>query len=61
MQTIENIFFDDPVIIENIIDIELQEKIKNLLLGDTFPWYFCNDITDSKNVNNQKYISKIWD
>jgi hypothetical protein len=54
MQTIENMFFDDPVIIENVIDIELQEKIKNLLLGDNFPWYFCNDITDSKNVNNQK-------
>ena len=40
-------------IIENIITKKEQEEIKNILLGDNFPWYFTKDITNGKSENNQ--------
>lgn len=33
------------ILVDDIISIEQQENIKNLLLGNNFPWYFIKDIT----------------
>ena len=34
---------------DNIINLDLQEKIKNLFLSNNFPWYFIPDVTNQKN------------
>jgi hypothetical protein len=36
-------------VFDNIIDKKYQNKIKHILLGDYFPWFFVNDVTHTKN------------
>ena len=51
---------DEIIVFDNIIDIEYQEKIKNILLGDEnyknyeFPWYYTHDVTRSISKNSQR-------
>ena len=51
---------DEIIVFDNIIDIEYQEKIKNILLGDEnyknyeFPWYYTHDVTRSNSENSQR-------
>ena len=40
---------DDIYIFDDIIDKEHQNKIKDLLFGDTFNWFFCKDISINDN------------
>jgi hypothetical protein len=40
-------------IIDNFIDVEYQEKIKELLFGDQFPWYYTVDVTYGKGIDQQ--------
>ena len=48
------------LIFDDIIDLEYQERIKNILLGDKifegyyFPWYFTQDVTKQKDRDSQK-------
>ena len=48
------------LIFDDIIDLEYQERIKNILLGDEifegyyFPWYFTQDVTKQKDRDSQK-------
>ena len=48
------------LIFDDIIDLEYQERIKNILLGDKifegyyFPWYFTQDVTKQKDKDSQK-------
>lgn len=37
-------------VIDNFISIDYQEEIKKILLGNSFPWYFSDDITFGKNL-----------
>ena len=41
-------------VFENIINLDLQEKIKNTLLDNDFPWYFIKDITDANRENSKQ-------
>ena len=51
---------DEIIVFDNIIDIEYQEKIKNILFGDEnyknyeFPWYYTHDVTRSNSKNSQR-------
>jgi len=40
-------------IIDEFISLEYQEQIKELLLGDQFPWYYTVDITYGKDIKDQ--------
>ena len=48
------------LVFDDIIDLEYQERIKSILLGDEtfegyyFPWYFTQDVTSHKDENSQK-------
>ena len=48
------------LIFDDIIDLEYQERIKSILLGDKtfesyyFPWYFTQDVTKQKDKDSQK-------
>ena len=48
------------LIFDDIIDLEYQERIKNILTGERtfegyfFPWYFTQDVTRQKDKNSQK-------
>ena len=48
------------LVIDDIIDLEYQERIKSILLGDEtfegyyFPWYFTQDVTKQKDKDSQK-------
>ena len=48
------------LIFDDIIDLEYQERIKSILLGDEtfegyyFPWYFTQDVTKQKDKDSQK-------
>lgn len=48
------------IVIDNIIDLDYQEQIKSILLGDInykdyeFPWYYTKDVTKSDSPNSQK-------
>lgn len=45
----------DIIVIDDIISSELQDEIKNTLLGYNFPWYFVSDVTfDSRSEENLK-------
>ncbi len=41
------------IVIDNIIDLDYQEQIKSILLGEInykdyeFPWYYTKDVTKS--------------
>jgi hypothetical protein len=40
---------DDILIYDDIIDIDYQNKIKDILFSLKFPWFFCNDISYTGN------------
>ena len=48
------------LVFDDIIDLEYQEKIKNVLIGEEtfndyyFPWYFTQDVTNQKDKDSQK-------
>lgn len=42
------------VIIDNIIDISLQENIKNTLLSKSFNWFYISDVTNTKENKQQR-------
>lgn len=42
------------IIIDDVIDTEYQEKIKSLLLGKSFPWFYLQDVTNGKIKSTQK-------
>tara|TARA_R110000850_G_scaffold32876_1_gene90260 strand:- start:1038 stop:1511 length:474 start_codon:yes stop_codon:yes gene_type:complete len=39
-------------IVDNFLTNDEFENIKNILMGDDFPWYFNDYITDEKDTNN---------
>jgi hypothetical protein len=39
------------LIIDDIVSLETQEKIKNTLLGDSFPWFYVDDVTISDEIS----------
>jgi len=42
------------LVIDDFIDKEYQEEIKNNLMGDNdFPWYYIDDVTDAYSGDNQ--------
>lgn len=42
------------IIIDNVIDLDYQERLKSLLLGKDFPWFYLEDVTNEKNKLTQK-------
>ena len=48
------------LVFDDIIDLEYQEKIRNILTGEKtfenyyFPWYFTQDVTKQKDKDSQK-------
>ena len=48
------------IVIDNIIDLDYQEQIKSILLGEInykdyeFPWYYTKDVTKSDSQDSQK-------
>ena len=48
------------IVIDNIIDLDYQEQIKSILLGEInykdyeFPWYYTKDVTKSDCQDSQK-------
>ena len=55
MKAIENKVF----VFDNIIDVQYQENIKNILMGEghykdqNFPWYYTEDITGAGDYDSQ--------
>ena len=51
---------DKILVFDDIIDLEYQERIKNILIGERpfegyfFPWYFTQDVTKHNDVDSQK-------
>lgn len=49
---------NDIIVVDNIINKELQESIKDLMLGTKFPWFFLHDMSYPKpalhNYNSPK-------
>jgi hypothetical protein len=43
-----------PIVIDNIIEKELQEKIKLTLLSDNFNWFFISDVTHASENKQQR-------
>jgi hypothetical protein len=43
-----------PIVIDNIIDKDLQEKIKLTLLSDNFNWFFISDVTHASDNKQQR-------
>ena len=42
------------LVIDDFIDKDYQEEIKNNLMGDNdFPWYYIDDVTDAYSGDNQ--------
>ena len=39
-------------VIDNFLDEKEFKNIQNIIMGNNFPWYFNNYITDEKDVNN---------
>ena len=44
----------DVIVIDNIISKELQETIKDTILGTNFNWFFISDVTNVKNNKQQR-------
>ena len=48
------------LVFDDIVDLEYQERIKNILIGEEtfndyyFPWYFTQDVTKHNDVDSQK-------
>ena len=51
---------DKILVFDDIIDLEYQERIKNILIGERpfegyfFPWYFTKDVTRQMDKGSQK-------
>jgi len=46
---------DDRIIVfDDIIDKQYQNNIKDFLFKNTFPWYFCEDVSFSNNNVQQR-------
>ena len=51
------------LVFDDILDLEYQERIKNILIGEEtfngyyFPWYFTQDVTKHNDVDSQKRSS----
>ena len=51
---------NEILVFDNILDLEYQERIKNILIGEEtyndyyFPWYFTQDVTKYKDADSQK-------
>ena len=51
---------NEIIVIDNIIDLDYQEQIKSILLGEInykdyeFPWYYTKDVTKSDSQDSQK-------
>ena len=46
---------DDRIFVfDDIIDKEYQNKIKDLLFSNKFPWFFCNDVSINNNNIQQR-------
>ena len=43
-----------PIVIDNIIEKNLQEKIKLTLLSDNFNWFFISDVTHASENKQQR-------
>jgi hypothetical protein len=49
------------LIVDDVISIEKQERIKKTLLGDSFPWFYLNDTTyPSEIYQNTPLISHYY-
>ena len=47
--------FDDRILVfDDIIDKQYQNNIKDFLFKNTFPWYFCDDVSFSNNNVQQR-------
>ena len=46
---------DDRILVfDDIIDIDYQNKIKNFIFSNTFPWYFVEDVSVKNNNVQQR-------
>ena len=51
---------DKILVFDDIIDLEYQERIRNILIGEKtfegyfFPWYFTKDVTRQMDKDSQK-------
>jgi len=50
----------DVVVIDDIISKELQETIKNTLLGQNFNWFFIPDITNVRSKQNRPGLRHLF-
>lgn len=50
----------DVVVIDDIISKELQETIKNTLLGQNFNWFFIPDITNVQSKQNRPGLRHLF-
>ena len=61
------------IVIDDIIDLDYQEQIKDILLGEInykdyeYPWYYTKDVTKSDCLDSQKrpafshiYVKLLW-
>lgn len=46
-------------IIENFLSANFQEEIKNLMMGNRFPWYFSDDITFGKDLIDSHNLGEV--
>ena len=50
---------DEIIVIDDFIDLNYQEKIKSILMGQedfndyVFPWYYIDDVTAAYEEGNQ--------
>lgn len=49
----------DVVIIDNFIPLSLQEKYKQYLLKENFPWYYMYDVTTEENLQFRPAVSHV--
>ena len=45
---------------DNFLNVEYFKEIKNILLSDTFPWYYNNSITDKNDPKNYYYFTHVF-
>src|SRR5210317_1107006 len=46
---------DDRILVfDDIIEKDYQNKIKNFLFSNSFPWYFCKDVSFTNNNVQQR-------
>lgn len=50
---------NDIIVIDNFIPLSLQEKYKQYLFKENFPWYYMPDVTTSENLQFRPAVSHI--